>query len=195
MTCPWCRVFIVIVVAVTDVAVYIYNMHVIGTAAGAQPVSYAAHLAGAITGLLVGITCLKNLRWETHERYVWAVSATIFILLIGSAVVFSVAYPSWFVGVPELYEELLKNCTTQNLLWHILYFIIDGNKLFEYHKRVKRFFFCSLSFCKLTCKQKVRRHNYYDTQNDQSNDNEIIKKTFYTIISHLQLLCFFLFKT
>ena len=116
MTCPWCRVFIVIVVAVTDVAVYIYNMHVVGTASGAQPVSYAAHLAGAITGLLVGITCLKNLRWETHERYVWAVSATIFILLIGSAVVFSVAYPSWFVGVPELYEELLKNCTIQNLL-------------------------------------------------------------------------------
>ena len=115
MTCPWCRVFIVSVVAVTDVAVYIYNMHVVGESAGAQPVSYAAHLAGAITGLLVGITCLKNLRWETHERYVWAVSATVFILLIGSAIVFSVANPSYFVGVPDGIQ-IASNCTVQNLL-------------------------------------------------------------------------------
>ena len=113
MTCPWCRVFVVSVVAVTDVAVYIYNMHVVGSA-GAQPVSYAAHLEGAITGLLVGITCLKNLRWETHERYVWAVSATVFVLLIGSAIVFSVAYPSWFVGTDGI--QIMNNCTVKNLL-------------------------------------------------------------------------------
>ena len=116
MTCPWCRVFVVTVVAVTDVAVYIYNMTVVGSSGGGQPVSYAAHLAGALTGLLVGITCLKNLRWETHERYVWAVSATVFILLIGSAVVFSIAYPSWFVGISPEIRSHMTNCTFHNLL-------------------------------------------------------------------------------
>ena len=115
MTCPWCRVFVVSVVAVTDVAVYIYNMHVVGESARGQPVSYAAHLSGALTGLLVGITCLKNLCWETHERYIWAVSATVFILLIGSAIVFSVAYPSYFVGVPDGIK-ITHNCTSQNVL-------------------------------------------------------------------------------
>ena len=116
MTCPWCRVFVVTVVAVTDVAVYIYNMTVVGSSGGGQPVSYAAHLAGALTGLLVGITCLKNLRWETHERYVWAVSATVFILLIGSAIVFSIAYPSWFAGIPPEIRSHMTNCTFHNLL-------------------------------------------------------------------------------
>lgn len=99
MAYPWCRVFIVIVVAVTDVAVYIYDM----CTGGEQnnPVSYAAHLSGALTGLLVGITCLKNLRWERHERYIWAVSATIFVLLIGSAIVWNLADPGHFVGISK----------------------------------------------------------------------------------------------
>ena len=118
MRCPeyLCRVFIVITVAITNVTVYIYNMHVVGTAAGAQPVSYATLLAGAITRFLVGITCLRNLRWEAHERIVWAVSGTIFILLIGSAVVFSVTYPLYFEEAIEVNEELLKNCTVNNFL-------------------------------------------------------------------------------
>ena len=45
---------------------------------------YTAHRSGALASLLLGITCLKNLRWECHERYIWAVSATVFVLLIGS---------------------------------------------------------------------------------------------------------------
>ena len=66
MACPWCRIAIVIVVALTDAAVYVYDVHVAGHAA--NPVSYPAHVSGAVTGLLVGISALKNLRWEPHER-------------------------------------------------------------------------------------------------------------------------------
>lgn len=47
MICPWCRIFIVCVVACTDIVVYVYDMYVAGHA---NPVSYPAHIAGAITG-------------------------------------------------------------------------------------------------------------------------------------------------
>ena len=85
-------------------------------AAGKQPVSYAAHMSGALTGLLVGITCLKNLRWERHERYIWAVSATVFVLLIGSAVVWSLANPGHFempYNVTDIYQN---HCTSDKLI-------------------------------------------------------------------------------
>ena len=134
MTCPWCRVFVVTVVAVTDVAVYIYNMTVVGSSGGGQPVSYAAHLAGALTGLLVGITCLKNLRWETHERYVWAVSATVFILLIGSAVVFSIAYPSWFVGISPEIRSHMTNCTFHLYLANWVFYTLQKSEIDSPHQ-------------------------------------------------------------
>ena len=97
MALPWCRVLIVMVVAVSDISVYVYDIYVSGN--DQVPIGYAAHISGAISGLLVGILCLKNLRWEEHEKYIWAISACIFALLIGSAIVYSLAYPSHFVGV------------------------------------------------------------------------------------------------
>ena len=49
-------------------------------------VNCTAHMSSALISLLVGITCLKNLRLERHERNILAVSATVFVV-IGSAVV------------------------------------------------------------------------------------------------------------
>ena len=97
MALPLCRVLIVIIVAVSDIAVYVYGIYV--SQSPQVPIGYAAHVSGAIAGLLMGIVCLKNLRWEQHEKYVWAFSACIFGLLIGSTIVYSVAFPSHFVGV------------------------------------------------------------------------------------------------
>jgi membrane associated rhomboid family serine protease len=62
MALPWCRVLIVIIVAVSDIAVYFYGIYVSNSSQ--VPIGYAAHISGAIAGLLVGIVCLKNLRWE-----------------------------------------------------------------------------------------------------------------------------------
>ena len=98
MALPWCRVLIVLIVAISDIAVYVYDIYV--APSGKQvPIGYAAHISGAISGLLVGILCLKNLRWEEHEKYIWAASACVFILLIGSAMVYSLAFPSHFIGI------------------------------------------------------------------------------------------------
>lgn len=87
---------VVAVVALTDFAVYIYDVHVVGHNA---PISYPAHISGAITGLLVGIVCLKNLRWQKYERIIWFVSIFVFSGLMLIAIVFSISVPNHFTGV------------------------------------------------------------------------------------------------
>ncbi len=102
MTCPLCRILLVAIVAVSDIGVYIYNVYIAPsdvTGAGVLPVGYTAHISGATAGLLVGIMGLKNLRWERHEKYIWAVSAFIFFVLISTAIIWSVAFPEHFPGV------------------------------------------------------------------------------------------------
>ncbi len=96
MECPWCRILIVLVVALTDTVVYVYDMYVAGHT---NPVSYPAHISGAATGLLVGIVALKNLRWEPHERYIWAVSTFTFVALMLTAIVWNLAVPGHFTGL------------------------------------------------------------------------------------------------
>ena len=86
MSHPWLRVGVVSLTAATDVCVYIYQTAVLGQQA--KPVSYPAHIAGAVAGLLVrtptsppvlstfpclqvGVICLRNLSWEQHQKYIW----------------------------------------------------------------------------------------------------------------------------
>lgn len=97
MVLPWCRVVIVFIVAASDISVFIYDIYVANKKQ--VPIGYAAHISGAIAGLLVGILCLRNLRWERHEKYIWVASACIFVILIGSAIIYSVAFPAHFVGI------------------------------------------------------------------------------------------------
>lgn len=109
MTCPWCRILIVCVVALTDVIVYIYDIYVVGRTS--TPVSYPAHISGAVTGLLVGITFLKNLRWQSHERVIWVVSLLVFGALMLVAIVWNIAVPDHFTGlnvpVPECISQAI----------------------------------------------------------------------------------------
>lgn len=55
----------------------------------AKPVSYPAHMAGAVSGLLVGVLCLRNLSWEPHQRLIWLASAILYLCLILVALVWS----------------------------------------------------------------------------------------------------------
>ena len=43
-------------------------------------VGYAAHFAGAIAGLLVGVNVLRNLQVETWEKVVWWISFVIYVI-------------------------------------------------------------------------------------------------------------------
>ena len=99
----------------TDVAVYVYDVVVIGNN---SPVSYPAHIAGAVTGLLVGIVCLKNLRWERHERVIWFVSILLFAAMMLCAIVFNIAASEHFTGAAIDPEFLAgePGCKSKNIL-------------------------------------------------------------------------------
>ncbi|CAB0008603.1 unnamed protein product [Nesidiocoris tenuis] len=59
-------------------------------------IGYVAHFAGAVTGLLVGINVLRNLRVKRWENYVWWASLVLFSCLMLSAITINVAFPSYF---------------------------------------------------------------------------------------------------
>ncbi|BES90219.1 Rhomboid family [Nesidiocoris tenuis] len=62
----------------------------------ASRIGYVAHFAGAVTGLLVGINVLRNLRVKRWENYVWWASLVLFSCLMLSAITINVAFPSYF---------------------------------------------------------------------------------------------------
>jgi hypothetical protein len=59
-------------------------------------IGYAAHLAGAMAGLLVGIFVLRNLQVKAWERKVWWASIVLFTLLMLAAIIWNAAFPSYF---------------------------------------------------------------------------------------------------
>ncbi len=99
MTCPWGRLVMVIVVALSDVIVFFYQYF--NESAIVEPISYPAHISGAVIGLVAGITFLKNLCWERFERYIWATSVVTNVLIIGFPIVFSLANSDHFDGATE----------------------------------------------------------------------------------------------
>jgi rhomboid-related protein 1/2/3 len=60
-------------------------------------IGYAAHLAGAIAGLLVGINILRNLEVKSWERKVWWASIILFTVLMLAAIIWNAAFPSYFL--------------------------------------------------------------------------------------------------
>lgn len=111
MTCPLCRVFVVSVVALTDIIVYVYDVYIKHPDDEATPISYPAHISGAVTGLLVGIIILRNLQWEKWERIIWAVSFLIFVCLMLVAIIWNFTDPDHFTGsqipVPCISDKVL----------------------------------------------------------------------------------------
>ncbi|KAG8232726.1 hypothetical protein J437_LFUL013319 [Ladona fulva] len=61
-----------------------------------RQIGYAAHLAGAIAGLLVGINILRNLEVRQWERVIWWASLVLFAALMIGAVIWNAAFPEYF---------------------------------------------------------------------------------------------------
>jgi len=87
MSYPWWRVAVVSITALTDACVYVYETAVLGQPS--KPISYPAHIAGAVAGLLIGVVCLRNLSWERHQRLIWIVSLFIYTILIFVAIIWN----------------------------------------------------------------------------------------------------------
>ena len=71
-------------------------------------IAYAAHIAGAGAGFLVGIYVLRNLKVYPWERVLWWVSFVLFNVLIVSAILWNVFYQSYFPVQKPFGEELFK---------------------------------------------------------------------------------------
>lgn len=95
------RLLALTVFGMTDFGVAIYDRYVVNRN---NRTSYAAHLAGALSGLLIGVLVLKNLRVRKHEIIIGWLSMVIFILLLGAAVLFNVLNPEYFE--PFEYDSL-----------------------------------------------------------------------------------------
>lgn len=59
-------------------------------------VGYAAHLGGAVAGLLVGIHVLKNLQWKKWEKVLWWMCIVICIVLLVFAIVWNIVRTDLF---------------------------------------------------------------------------------------------------
>lgn len=99
MAFPIIQMFIFLVIAVADVGQAMYNRYVLDME---ENIGYAAHLAGAATGLLFGIFILRNLVVTKWEKYIKYSSIVVLSLLIGCAIIWNAAFPSYFPK--EMYD-------------------------------------------------------------------------------------------
>ena len=84
MEFPALRLLSFLLVAGVDTGVAVYYRHTTDSR-----VSYTAHLAGAVAGLLLGLVLLRNLRHQTWERALWWCGLLLFLGLFIGAVVWN----------------------------------------------------------------------------------------------------------
>ncbi|CAH1163123.1 unnamed protein product [Phaedon cochleariae] len=93
MSYPIAQLLLFLLVAISDIGTAIYNRYVLDIN---EHIGYAAHFAGALAGLLVGINVLRNLSVTRTERVIWWVSMVTFSVLMGICVVWNLAWKSYF---------------------------------------------------------------------------------------------------
>ena len=81
---PALRLLAFLLLAGVDTGVAIYYRYVAGVD---TRVSYVAHLAGALVGLLLGIVVLRNLREHKWERVLWWFCLILFLILFLAAII------------------------------------------------------------------------------------------------------------
>ncbi|XP_063220205.1 rhomboid-related protein 3 [Bacillus rossius redtenbacheri] len=87
------QLLVFLILALVDIGTAVYNRYVINED---KQIGYAAHLAGALAGLLVGICVLRNLEIKRWERQVWWASIVLFSSLMLAAVLWNIFASSFF---------------------------------------------------------------------------------------------------
>ncbi|XP_076310078.1 rhomboid serine protease stem cell tumor isoform X2 [Tachypleus tridentatus] len=77
----------IFIIASADVGFAIYDRY---AAEQGLPVSYVAHLTGALAGLTIGLLVLKNFEQKLHEQLLWWVSLGVYAACTLFAVLFNV---------------------------------------------------------------------------------------------------------
>eukprot|EP00095_Tigriopus_kingsejongensis_P001872 snap_masked-scaffold70_size417918-processed-gene-1.10 protein:Tk01872 transcript:snap_masked-scaffold70_size417918-processed-gene-1.10-mRNA-1 annotation:"rhomboid-related protein 3" len=86
MEFPFLRLLAFLILAGVDTGVAVYYRYVLDED---TKVSYVAHIAGALVGLLLGIVVLRNLRIHSWERVIWWFSLLLFLGLFLSGIVWN----------------------------------------------------------------------------------------------------------
>lgn len=84
---------IFLIIALADIGQAVYNRYVLDIN---EHIGYAAHLAGAVAGLLVGIFILRNLEESKVEKIVKYTAIAAYIILMAVAIIWNAAYKSYF---------------------------------------------------------------------------------------------------
>lgn len=93
MMYPLIQLIIFLILIGSDVGTAIYNRYVLMQF---EPIGYAAHFFGALAGLLVGITILRNISIDRGEKWVQIIAGAIFVLLMAAAIIFNIVNPNYF---------------------------------------------------------------------------------------------------
>lgn len=84
-----------LIFCLVDFATAVYERH--HTAEGfTYRTSYMGHLAGALSGLLLGIVVLNNIRVHDWEEKVRRLAGIVFVILAVSAITFNIFYRDYF---------------------------------------------------------------------------------------------------
>lgn len=70
----------------------IYSRYAVETMG--PPVSYVAHLTGALAGLTIGLLVLKNFEQRLHEQLLWWVALGVYAACTIFAILFNIMNPT-----------------------------------------------------------------------------------------------------
>lgn len=93
MEYAWVRLLGLITFAASDIGIAVYDRYYQMTN---NRVSYSAHIAGAVAGLLLGLIVLRNLRVRRWETLVGLIATAAFVLLLLIAILFNVFAVEFF---------------------------------------------------------------------------------------------------
>lgn len=85
--------------ASADVGFAIYDRYAHETVG--LPVSYVAHLTGALAGLTLGLVVLKNFEQRLHEQLLWWVALGVYAACTMFAILFNFFHPYPYIGVAQ----------------------------------------------------------------------------------------------
>ena len=77
--------------ASADVGFAVYDRYAVEHVG--PPVSYAAHLTGALAGLTIGLLVLKNFEQRLHEQLLWWVALGVYAACTIFAVMYNLMHP------------------------------------------------------------------------------------------------------
>lgn len=98
MSYPLAQLFVFIAVTVSDVSYAVYLRY---AGEGGDHIGYAAHFFGALAGLLVGISVLRNLSVNRAEKAAQMTAIAVYATLMVTAVAWNALAKSYF---PEEYR-------------------------------------------------------------------------------------------